>query len=234
MDFEPIEAPTKKDLFVERIASMIISGNLKAGEKLPTERELSENMRISKTAVHSGLDDLSRMGFVEIVPRKGTFVIDYSVNGNLETLGVLLSYGGGVLDRDMMISMLEFRIVLEGGAFEKFAAARTDDDLMHLEEIVQELKDRKNELKNNAGAAADIIYLFHHYICCRSGNIIYALVMNAFKKITRIFWETEIKKFGYDKVIDYLDGFVGCMQRRDAAAASELLKRGCQIYIGMI
>ena len=52
MDFGQIVAPTIKELFIERIEGMIFSGTLKPGDRLPSERDLAEQMKISKTIVH--------------------------------------------------------------------------------------------------------------------------------------------------------------------------------------
>ncbi|MBO5555317.1 MAG: GntR family transcriptional regulator [Solobacterium sp.] len=41
MDIGIIEAPTVKELFIQKITGMIIRGELKPGEKLPSERELA-------------------------------------------------------------------------------------------------------------------------------------------------------------------------------------------------
>ncbi|MGM9590040.1 MAG: FadR/GntR family transcriptional regulator, partial [Faecousia sp.] len=43
-----------KELFIQRIEDLILSGDLKPGDKLPSERELSEEMKVSKTVVHEG------------------------------------------------------------------------------------------------------------------------------------------------------------------------------------
>lgn len=71
MEFGQIVAPTIKELFIERIEGMIFSGALKPGDRLPSERDLAEQMKISKTIVHLGLEDLARMGFIEVTPRHG-------------------------------------------------------------------------------------------------------------------------------------------------------------------
>lgn len=48
MAFREIVAPTLRELFVTQIIEMIFSGELHIGEKLPSERELSEQMHISR------------------------------------------------------------------------------------------------------------------------------------------------------------------------------------------
>ena len=55
MAFHEIVAPTVKALFIQQIEGMILSGELRPGDRLPTERELADEMKISKTVVHEGL-----------------------------------------------------------------------------------------------------------------------------------------------------------------------------------
>lgn len=55
MKFGEIVAPSIKELFIQKIEGMILSGALKPGERLPTERELADEMNISKTIVHEGI-----------------------------------------------------------------------------------------------------------------------------------------------------------------------------------
>ena len=98
MDFGQIVAPTIKELFIERIEGMILSGVLKPGDRLPSERELAEQMKISKTIVHIGLEDLARMGFLEVTPRRGTVVADYRKHPTPQSLSALVGYGSIEID----------------------------------------------------------------------------------------------------------------------------------------
>ena len=71
MKFESLKRPTIKEVFINKMESMILSGELPVGEKLPSERAMAEEMNISKTAVHDGLKDLERFGFCQIGPQAG-------------------------------------------------------------------------------------------------------------------------------------------------------------------
>lgn len=55
MSFKKIDAPSIKELFLSQIEEMILSGELKPGDRLPTERELADTMGISKTGRASTL-----------------------------------------------------------------------------------------------------------------------------------------------------------------------------------
>lgn len=52
MTFDKIVAPTPRELFIGQIIKKVLSGELRIGEKLPTERELAEQMEINRSAVH--------------------------------------------------------------------------------------------------------------------------------------------------------------------------------------
>ena len=71
MEFKKISSPTLKELFVTEIESMILSGELSIGEKLPPERELAQQMQISRSVVNDGIADLAQRGFLTIVPPTG-------------------------------------------------------------------------------------------------------------------------------------------------------------------
>lgn len=63
MAFKKIDAPSIKELFLTQMEETILSGELRPGDKLPSERELADTMDISKTVVHEGIRELSRRGF---------------------------------------------------------------------------------------------------------------------------------------------------------------------------
>ena len=67
MEFEPLYAPSLKDLFVRKLQGMILSGELALGQKLPAERELCRQMGVSRAVVNGGIAELSRQGFLEVL-----------------------------------------------------------------------------------------------------------------------------------------------------------------------
>ena len=57
-----------------QIKSLIISGQLREGESLPSIRLLAKELRISVITTKRAYEDLERDGFIETVPGKGSFV----------------------------------------------------------------------------------------------------------------------------------------------------------------
>ena len=62
MGFDKIEAVSLTDQFVQKIESMIISGELMPGDQLPPARELSARMGVSRPVISAGLIELEKMG----------------------------------------------------------------------------------------------------------------------------------------------------------------------------
>jgi len=140
MRFQTIVAPTITELFERQIQGMILSGQVEPGEKLPTEAELAENMHISKSAVHAGIKNLERMGFLRVSPRHGVYVADWAECGNVDTLISILKYRDGKLDKATTASLLQTRNVIEGLAVRLFVPKRTDDDIAVLRTIIRDFR----------------------------------------------------------------------------------------------
>lgn len=195
MEFGQIVAPTIKELFVERIEGLIFSGALKPGDKLPSERDLAEQMKISKTIVHLGLEDLARMGFINVTPRRGTVVADFAETGNLETLNAILRYNGGKLDRQMVVSIVELRSAIEGGALIRLGRNHSQQDMEELREMMRQFEEA-SRLAPDIPAVAAALARFHYKICTLSGNQLFPLIMNAFRGVGSILWESSARFWG--------------------------------------
>ena len=83
MGFSKITTLSLTELFVQQIENMILSGELRVGERLPAARDLCVKMDVSRPVISAGLVELEKMGFVEIQPRQGVFVSDYRRRGTM-------------------------------------------------------------------------------------------------------------------------------------------------------
>lgn len=140
MEFKKIASPSLKELFVEQLEHMILSGNLAIGEKLPSERQLAETMQVSRGVVNSGLAELEKKGFLEVHPRSGTYVSDYRNKGTLETLISIMNYNGGKLRADEVRSILEVAIALDTLAVDLCINRITDEEIQSLHDHVEKIR----------------------------------------------------------------------------------------------
>ena len=221
MDFSEIVAPTIKELFVRRMEDMILSGELLCGDQLPSERELAEQMKISKTAVHSGITDMVRKGFLTVVPRVGIFVADYAQTGTLETLSSIMQHNGGKLDERNAHSVLEIRYALESVALKHVIESRDPEVLSRLAALRDEAIAAPEQIKPPMlySALAEIYFKFHHYICAASGNTIAPMIMNAFQPVALSFWANSARALGITESVGRLSRLYDYIEAGDLEKA---------------
>ena len=193
MEFKKLIAPSLKEMFIEHIQSMILSGELPIGEKLPPERSLAESMGISRAVVNSGIVELERMGFLSIHPRVGTFVADYRRKGTLETLKAIMSYNRGRLRDDEVRSILQVRDALDKLAVTCIIPVATDGEVERILEKVEAIK--KSQSIEEAARAA---FAFQHELAMVSGNTLLPLIFRSFYFSTIILWERFCSLHGID------------------------------------
>lgn len=228
-DIGPIEAPTVRELFTQKLAGLIVNGDLKAGDKLPSERELAAQAKISKSAVHLALVDLERMGFVETLVRQGTYVTDFRRYGNVNTLEVLTRQSGFEYDTQNIIDILEMRDAIESQALERLAGNLTEANIRILKDDVKEAKEYvKGQV--DISVLAQKFFGFHHDICFCSGNFVLPLLFNTFRSSTTYFWEKPIREFGTDQCLSYLQGMFDAIMTGDAETAKDYLHDELEVY----
>lgn len=210
MKLSKLQSPSLKDLFVDQIQNAIISGQLKIGDKLPSEREFAEQMQVSLTVVHSGLQELSRRGFVHIIPRQGAYVSNFKKYGNADTLSALMDYSGGEFGNDVTRSILEIRKMAQFFVVEKIIRNATDEELDHLGEKLADLAASKTDQQT-----ADNIFAFWHEACYISGDIIIPLAVYAFRNPITTLWKRYCKLYGKQELIDNSKKAYNMLVQRD-------------------
>jgi hypothetical protein len=225
-NFEKLSAPTLKELFINKMAELILSGKLKVGERLPPERSLAEQMGIGKTVVHSGLQELARMGFVTIKPQSGVYIADYMVTGNLETFNAVAKYSGYNISPEIIRGMYDMRYAMEGLAMERFARQHTAEDIKTLREMIVGICNYVASEDMNYTGLAERFFDFHHMLSLLSRSAIIPLTFNAVKGVSIVLWEKYLRAHSPGKAIDRLTYFVDCFEAGDGEAACLELKNG--------
>ena len=215
MGFEKLSSPNLKDLFVQRIQEMILSGELLVGSKLPPERTLAEQMRISRTVVNSGLAELAELGFLEVRPRQGTYVSDYRRQGNLGTLNAIMEYKGGAADREDIRSILEVRRALEHLAADRAIRYASDETLELLGVPLTRMA-----AAANANEAAEAAFTFRHELALAGGNTILPLIYYSFKDPLVALWVRFCGRYGNLALVRNAETLYSFLKKRDADGAS--------------
>jgi len=162
-----LEVSTKPENFdiqksiISQIRDLINFKNLEPGDKLPSERMLSEKFKVSRNVVRDAIQKLELYGLLKSRPQSGTFIANIGItalNGMVEDILRL--------DEPDFKSLVETRILLELKTARLAALRRTDDDL---EQISKALVAHKEKLINGEEAVEEDL-LFHLAIAKASGN----------------------------------------------------------------
>lgn len=225
MEFRPIVAPSIRELFIQQVEGAILSGQLRPGDRLPTERELADSMGISKTVVHEGLRELHRLGFLTIAARQGVTVADYAQTGSLETLMAIMDYHGGLPDEKTARSILQLRYYLEGPALQELAQRHTEAQLQQLR-----LWQLQAEETTDMAALAQALFRYHRGVTFLSGNTITPLLFNAFQKVNLEFWTNYVLSVGRAQSLATLSRFTEFIAAGQGEQAAQLLRDGLTLF----
>jgi GntR family transcriptional regulator, transcriptional repressor for pyruvate dehydrogenase complex len=148
----------------------IIKGEMKVGEKLPTERNLALTLEVNRSTVREALKKLESLDVIEIRHGDGVYVKNYLKSPNLELVNALF-YLDDTLDTDILMTLLEVRRILVPEMASIAALKRSEDHIKTLEEVVFHRHD--SPVMNRD-------MLVHHTIALASGNILYLILLNFF------------------------------------------------------
>ena len=150
-----------QNFIISKIRDHINNKNLEPGEKLPSERMLSEKLEVSRGNVREAIQKMEFYGLLKSVPQSGTFVANIGIvalNGMVDDILALR-------DPDFK-DLVETRILLELKTVRLAALRRTEEDLHRLKEALDAYENKVREGKDSV--QEDL--LFHLAIAKAGGN----------------------------------------------------------------
>ncbi len=132
---EPIKSQKIYTLVVDRILDSIKSGKFKAGDRLPTERELAEVLAVSRGSVRQGLAVLEALSIIRTRPGAGTFVVRSTIGDpDIQSVHRLETEIGP-------FEILEARVVIEPAVAGRAASHRSSEHVNRMETCLSEMKE---------------------------------------------------------------------------------------------
>lgn len=172
MPFERIQAEKVSHAVVRQIELLILRGILRAGERLPSERELSERLGVSRPSLREAVAELQAAGLLETRANSGIFVAD--VLGSAFSPGLTRLFG---THDEAVFDYLDFRRDLEGLAAERAARLASDTDLAVVNEAFQRMDAATD--KRTAAKEAELDAAFHLAIIEASHNVVMLHMMRS-------------------------------------------------------
>lgn len=214
MGIEPLERKSLSDLVVEKIKALILKGELKEGDRIPGERELCEQFRVSRSSVREGLKILALQGLLKRT-NAGTVITTNFTSILEETLTLKI-----LLDDTSYADINEARLFLEK-TMVGLAAQRVDDDeLALMDKYINRMVDAEKRDNNNDYVIADIA--FHQQIAKASRSSVLmslynSIIMLVFKVQTRVGYDKEIMK----ESIEFHKKILEALRSRDVEASEK-------------
>lgn len=204
INVESVNRNTLAKQVVDSIIQLLISGQMKPGDKLPTEMELMEILNVSRPVLREALSSLESLGVITRKTREGTF-FNNKINSHPFSIMLSLSY-------DNLQAMIEARMALELGLITIAAEKISDEELKRLKETIEVIE---NSNDNNYGEA-DIE--FHRIIALSANNpIVEGMVDSLIVTLVKI--NNEIKIRESKRTIEQHMAIYKALEKRDPFAA---------------
>jgi GntR family transcriptional repressor for pyruvate dehydrogenase complex len=224
-NLEPLRVDSLKQACVARLEELILSGDLKPGERLPAERDFATALGVSRPVLHEALVDLSAKGLITILPRRGVEVNDFRKSGSAALISSLLAYKNGQLDPHFTDSLLAMRILVETETARLAAQHASAAQLAELKEILVQ-EESANPKETDKLTALD--FEFHLALAIASDNLAYPLILNSFKNVythfTGAFFSLVQDLDVRSEVLSFHSKLITALNAHDPSAAAKVMR----------
>ena len=164
--FDELPKSSISDILVQRITDALISGELKPGDKIPTEIEFSERLGVSRNAVREAIKVLIAFGILEIRRPEGTFVVDRFSKKQFDPMiyGILASKGS-------LSDLLEFKLSFSLSVMYLAIKKATAEGIDKLREYGLAFRLAMNDDSLDLDAKYEASMKFNYYIGEMTGNV---------------------------------------------------------------
>ena len=217
MPFTKVAPPRVATSITHQIESLILRGVLKPGERLPSERDLAEQLDVSRPSLRSALSEMECSGLIVTRPGSGAYVA--------EILGSVFSaplVGLFSSHEEALFDYLSFRKDMEGLAAERAARLGSETDLKIIAAIFEKME--KAHCRRSSKEEADLDADFHMAIIEASHNVVMLHMMRAMFEMLRegVFYNRQMM-FGMKttraELLDQHRAINDAIQSREAPAA---------------
>lgn len=176
MLLKPIKTKKIYEQIVDQIGLLVAEGQLKPGDRLPSERELVERFQVSRASIREAISALEMMGLIEVRSGEGTYIRQVNIDSVVAPLAWML-----FIEKDADLELYEARKILEVQAA-GLAAERAEED--ELKDMFEALEVMRMDLQiQRLGEDAD--HFFHYAIARATHNKILIRLMNTISDTVR-------------------------------------------------
>ena len=217
MPFQKVNPERLSQSVQKQIELLILKGILRPGERLPSERELSERLGVSRPSLREAVGEMQERGLLVSRAGAGIFVAD--VLGSAFSPALIKLFG----DHDEAVfDYIAFRRDMEGLAAERAARLASDIDLQVIDTVFAKME--AAHPKRNPTDEARLDADFHMAIIEASHNVVMLHMMRSMFELLRegVFYNRQImfkQRTTRGALLDQHRAINTALQARDPAAA---------------
>ncbi|MBB3661373.1 MULTISPECIES: FadR/GntR family transcriptional regulator [Prauserella salsuginis group] len=221
--WEPVRRVRTHEQVLAQIQQKILDGTLSAGERLPSERELVNMLGVSRTSVREALRALEAMGIVESRTGSGQDAGSVITATSTPAMTNLLRLHIA-LARISLSDLVDTRVELERSAARGAASVRTDDDLRHLVELLDQMRSTDSDPYQFNTLDTE----FHVSIARISGNALAVDLMQALRgavehEMAETFAQLEDWRAAADGLVDEHEAIYRAIEKGSGELAANLV-----------
>lgn len=212
---KPIEKQSLKQKMIQEIKHYIIENDLKAGDKLPTERAFTELFGVSRSVIREALSYLENVGILRVRQGQGAFLKESNIENLLDSFFFLWQINNANIKE-----ILGLRVIFECSAIDEIINHENDSAIARLKHIVLQAKQT-----NNPSEWRQLDIDFHQYLLQATNNALFTQLTNI---ITNYFYQIEYIELSVEEytalVKEHLQ-IVDALEKKDAILAKAMLTK---------
>lgn len=218
MGIKPIKKVRVGEQVFQQMKGLLISGEWRPGDKLPSETELAEQFGISRITVRQALQRLSTLNLIETRLGEGSFVKTVEIDQPLDNL-ISIAY----LGTKTQSQVLEFRTILEVASAGLAAIRAGDEDLLLLQENLSHMK--AIAAQKDDDAFSDLDLEFHTAIGQITKNPLIIRTNSILRDVLEPSMKEVIQRMGYETALRYHAQIIDAIRQKDSALAEDLMRK---------
>jgi len=217
-----LSRPKLSDMVAEAIVGLITEKDLQPGDKIPTEKELSEHLGIGKTSLREGIRKLDAIGLLSSQQGGGVFVREVTID-SIFRVDLKISLTRFLkLNKQQIMDLVYTRFIVEIPSCRLAAKRITDEQIASLEVLCNAMAESINEPEKFIHYDVQ----FHEQILFASGNVI---LSGVFKLIEDIFSKQQAIVAALpgelNKGLEFHRKILSALEERNADLAVKTLKQ---------
>ncbi len=217
MPFQKVQPEKLSTSVVRQIEQLILRGVLRPGERLPSERELSDRLGVSRPSLREAVAELQDNGLLETRAGSGVFVAE--VLGNAFSPALIRLFAA---HDEAVFDYIAFRRDIEGLAADRACRMASDTDLQVIDTVFKRME--AAHPKRNPAEEAAIDADFHMAIIEASHNTIMLHMLRSMFDLLRegVFYNRNVmfkQRTTRDDLLEQHRAINSALQNRDPVAA---------------